>query len=68
MHTTSIKKEDVSALTDDINIALALLERDYSVSLNNITTHILRHVAEKIETKRAPKINQNMQQARRKTT
>ena len=36
-------------MKEELNIAIALLERDCPLWLGNITTHILRHIAEKIE-------------------
>ena len=49
-HKKTYEKEALPQLNEDINTALALLERDCTLWLGNITTHILRHIPEKIET------------------
>ena len=36
------------ALIEETNLALALLERDFPIWVANITTHLLRHIPEKI--------------------
>ena len=42
--------ESIKDLVHNIKIAIALLERDCTLYLGNITTHILIHSAEKIAT------------------
>ena len=44
----SFKKTELATLTNDVNIAMVLLERDCPLWLGNSTTHILRHLTEKI--------------------
>ncbi|XP_066922336.1 uncharacterized protein [Clytia hemisphaerica] len=47
-HARKFTNEELSSLEEDMKIALALLERDCSIYLANITTHILRHLTTKI--------------------
>ena len=42
-------EDEIQVLQDDTNIALALLERDFPVFLNNPTAHIFRHMVEGIK-------------------
>lgn len=36
-------------LISDMNLALSLLERDFPLTMQNITTHMLRHMVEGID-------------------
>lgn len=48
MHKKRFKKEEADAMVENLNVAISLLERDCPLWLSNITTHILKHIAEKI--------------------
>lgn len=43
-----VSVEDIDQIEVDLNRALALLERDFPLSLANITTHILHHIPDGI--------------------
>uniref|UniRef100_A0A7M5XLL3 DUF4218 domain-containing protein n=1 Tax=Clytia hemisphaerica TaxID=252671 RepID=A0A7M5XLL3_9CNID len=48
IHARRFDDEALTTLEDDMVVALALLERDCTIHLSNITTHILVHLASKI--------------------
>ena len=48
MHEKEFTMAQLDKLESDTNLALALIERDCPLWLCNITTHILRHIPNKI--------------------
>ncbi|XP_066911128.1 uncharacterized protein [Clytia hemisphaerica] len=47
-HARKFNEEELDTLEKDVDIALVLLERDCTIYLSNITTHILKHLVTKI--------------------
>ena len=48
-HTRKFDEEELTTLEDDMKIAISLLERDCTVYLANITTHLLQHIISKMK-------------------
>ena len=48
LHSKIYRKDEVGELVENVNVSMSLLERNCPLWLANITTHILRHIAEKI--------------------
>ena len=48
LHQKTFEESKLIKLLEEVNVAMALLERDCPLWLGNITTHILRHIAEKL--------------------
>ena len=49
MHAKSFEVSQLDKLVEDLNIAMVFLERDCPLWLANITTHIIRHMVEKVK-------------------
>ena len=49
MYQKSFRSEDLTNLVSETHVALSLLERDFPIWIANITTHIMRHIPEKMK-------------------